>query len=542
MHGWEVITDLVVLLSVASVLGVIAERIGLSAIVGAILGGMLVGPGLLGWVQGDQLEVQYVAEFGVALLLFTIGLEITREKLVAFGLPGARAGLLQVVLTMAGASAVANLLGWEWPGSLAIGAMVALSSTAAVARSLFDSGQLESAHGRLALATLLVQDIAIVPLVVLLAVIGGPVQVGEVATELGFAGARFVVAVLIIGSVAILLIPRLLQSSHLSGNRELPVVLAVVTGVLAAWLSHELGLSAAVGAFIAGLALANSPFARQIRSDVAGLKAIFLTIFFASIGTLADLTWLAAPDRVLTVLLLACLIIVGKILATGLAARLAGAAAGTAIGVGFCVAQIGEFSFVLGGVARNEGLLAGETLDLFVAASVVTLLLVPMMVAVAPRVAAGLRSPVEGSTSKGGHGRVIVIGIGPSAQQALSCAREAGVPVTVIDFNSHEVLRRRQAGDEGIVGDARRPETLRAAGVARARLIVVSLPDPQAAAEVVRQVRTLAVSTPVVVRCGYNRAEAQLRVAGATEIVLEEDAVGLVLGRAVQDQLERAPV
>ncbi len=357
MHGWDVITDLVVLLSVASVLGVIAERIGLSSIVGAIVGGMLVGPGLLGWVHNDQFEVQYVAEFGVALLLFTIGLEITREKLIAFGLPGARAGILQVILTTVSAAAVANLLGWSWAASIAIGAMVALSSTAAVARSLFDSGQLESAHGRLAIATLLVQDLAIVPLVVLLTLIGGPVEVADVASELGFAGAKVVVAVLIIGAVAILLIPRLLHSSHLSGNRELPVVLAVVTGVLAAWLSHELGLSAAIGAFIAGLALANSPFARQIRSDVAGLKAIFLTIFFASIGTLADLTWLASPDRIVTVLLLACLIVVGKILATGLAARLAGAAAGTALGVGFCVAQIGEFSFVLGGVARNEGLL-----------------------------------------------------------------------------------------------------------------------------------------------------------------------------------------
>ncbi|MCP4758326.1 MAG: hypothetical protein GY894_05465 [Planctomycetes bacterium] len=542
MHGWDVITDLVVLLSVASVLGVIAERIGLSSIVGAIVGGMLVGPGLLGWVHNDQFEVQYVAEFGVALLLFTIGLEITREKLIAFGLPGARAGILQVILTTAGAAAVANLLGWSWAASIAIGAMVALSSTAAVARSLFDSGQLESAHGRLAIATLLVQDLAIVPLVVLLTLIGGPVEVADVASELGFAGAKVVVAVLIIGAVAILLIPRLLHSSHLSGNRELPVVLAVVTGVLAAWLSHELGLSAAIGAFIAGLALANSPFARQIRSDVAGLKAIFLTIFFASIGTLADLTWLASPDRIVTVLLLACLIVVGKILATGLAARLAGAAAGTALGVGFCVAQIGEFSFVLGGVARNEGLLESETLDLFVAASVVTLLFVPMMVGIAPRIAAGLRSSVDGAIARGGQGRVIVIGIGPSAAKAIQGARDAGVPVTVIDFNNQAVLRRRQAGDEGIVGDARRPELLRAAGVSRARMVVVSLPDPQAAAEVIRQVRSLAVSTPIVVRCGYNRAEAQLRAAGATEIVLEEEAVGLVLGRAVVDQLERAPV
>ncbi|MDP7574401.1 MAG: cation:proton antiporter, partial [Phycisphaerales bacterium] len=207
MNGWDVMTDLVVLLSVASLLGVIAERLKLSSIVGAIVAGMLVGPGVLGWVHDDHLEVQYVAEFGVALLLFTIGLEITREKLVAFGLAGAKAGVLQVILTLFGGAIAAWLFGWGLGGAIAIGSMVALSSTAAVARTLFDSGQLESTHGRMAVAILLVQDLAIVPLVIGLTMLGGPIEIQEVAAELGFAGARMVGAVLIIGLVAVLLIP-----------------------------------------------------------------------------------------------------------------------------------------------------------------------------------------------------------------------------------------------------------------------------------------------------------------------------------------------
>ena len=541
MHGWDVMTDLVILLSVAAVCGVVAERIGLSAIVGAILGGMLVGPGVLGWVHDDHLEVHYVAEFGVALLLFTIGLEITREKLIAFGLPGARAGMLQVVVTIAGAGFVANQFGWGVAASLAIGAMVALSSTAAVARLLFDAGQLESAHGRLALATLLVQDLAIVPLVIVLSLLGGEAGVSEVAYELGFAGGRIVVAFLIIGAVAILLVPRLLHSSHLSGNRELPVVLAVVTGVLAAWLAHELGLSAAIGAFIAGLALANSPFARQIRADVTGLKAIFLTIFFASIGTLADLTWLTSLEATLQVLLLAAAIVVGKLLAATLSARLAGVPLATGIAGAMCLAQIGEFSFVLGGVARNEGLLDQSTLDLFVAASVVSLLLVPLLVSLAGRIAPGWRRS-DAEEAAGGRGRVVVIGIGPSAMPTIESVGGSGVPMTVVDFNSQAVRDLRSKGIGGVVGDARRPEILRAAGVSSARLVVVSLPDPAAAAEVVRQIRTLAASVPIVARCGYNRAEGLLWDAGATDVVLEEEAVGLVMGRAAGTQLELAPV
>lgn len=540
MNGWDVMTDLVVLLSVASLLGVIAERLRLSSIVGAIVAGMLVGPGVLGWVHDDQLEVQYVAEFGVALLLFTIGLEITRERLVAFGIAGAKAGLLQVILTLTGGAVAAWLFGWGIGGSIAIGAMVALSSTAAVARTLFDSGQLESTHGRMAVAMLLVQDLAIVPLVIGLTMLGGPIEIQEVAVELGFAGARMVGAVLIIGLVAVLLIPRLLHSSHLSGNRELPIVLAVVTAVLAAWLAHELGLSAALGAFVAGLALANSPFARQIRADVTGLKAIFLTIFFASIGTLADLSWIFSSDHIGTVLLLACVIIVGKLLLGGLAARLAGATIGTALAAGMCVAQIGEFSFVLGSVAGAEGLLDDETLNLLVAASVVTLLFVPFMIAVAPRLAGGLLARGTGEATAG-RGRVVVIGIGPSAREALEAIRTAGVPLTAIDFNSRAVQRLRTEGDGGIVGDARRVEILAAAGVAHSRLVLLSIPDPQAAAAVIRQVRVLAPSVPIIARCSYNRAESQLRAAGATDVVLEEDAVGLVLGRAVGERLEQPP-
>jgi CPA2 family monovalent cation:H+ antiporter-2 len=542
MHGWDVITDLVVLLSVASVLGVAAERIGISAIVGAILAGMLVGPGLLGWVGNEHLEVQYVAEFGVALLLFTIGLEITRDKLVAFGLPGAKAGVIQVALTMVLGVIASIAFGWGWGASIAIGAMVALSSTAVVARTLFDTGQIESPHGRFSLATLLVQDLAIVPLVVLLALIGGPVEVGDIAVELGFAGARVVIAVLIIGLVAILLVPRLLRSTHISGNRELPVVLAVVTGVLAAWLSHELGLSAAIGAFIAGLALANSPYARQIRADVTGLKAIFLTIFFASIGTLADLPWIFSGDRIFGVLLLACLIIVGKTLVAGFAVRLSGAAVGTALATGLCLAQVGEFSFVLGGVARNEGLIDDETLDIFLAASVVTLLLVPGLISAAPRVAARASGAVTRGVVLAGQGRAIIIGVGPSAWPSIEGIRATGVPITVVDFNSIAVQRMRDKGDFGVVGDARRADILRAAGVGAARLIVVSLPDPHAAAETIEQVRILAASVPIVARCRYNRSEPFLRRAGATSVILEEDAVGLVLGRAACKFLEQAPI
>ena len=537
MTGWEFVTDLVILLSSASLLAVIAERIGLSAIIGAIVAGMLVGPGVLGWVRNDHLEVQYVAEFGVALLLFTIGLEITRDRLRAFGLPGAGAGILQVSLTTILAAVVAMLIGWDGAGAIAIGAMVALSSTAAVARSLTDGGHLESAHGRMAIAMLLVQDLAIVPLVVLLAVLGGPVEVEQVAAELGSAGVRMVAAVLIIGLISVLLLPRLLQSSRVSGNRELPVVLAVVTGILAAWLSHEMGLSAALGAFVAGLALANSPFARQIRVDVTGLKAIFLTIFFASIGSLADLAWMLDGNRLFVILLLAGLVISGKTLLAAVSVRLIGIAPATGLAAGICVAQIGEFSFVLGGVARAEGLLGDHTLNLFIGTSVVTLLFVPLMVNVASRIAGQARSSRSPVAASGDAPRVVVIGIGPSATQSIELVSASGHALSVIDLNDRAVMRMRQEGVVGLVGDARREEMLLAAGVALAPMVVVTLPDPVATAAVVERVRVLAPKTRIVARCSYNRAESLLRRAGVDDLILEEDAVGDMLAQAVADGL-----
>ena len=215
---------------------------------------------------------------------------------------------------------------------------------------------------------------------------------------------------------------------------------------------------------------------------------------------------------------------------------MARAPSGTFIAAGVCLAQIGEFSFVLGGIARNEGLLSDETLDLFVAASVITLLLVPGMVALAPRIA-GRRweHMVSAGSSEGGH--AVVIGIGPSAAPSLRSLADAGVPVTVIDFNSEAVMAHVQAGSGGVVGDARRPEILRAADVRMASMVIVSLPDPLAVAAVVEQVRLLAADVQIVVRCSYNRAQPRLVRAGADTVVLEEDAVGQVLGAVVEEQI-----
>jgi len=207
------------------------------------------------------------------------------------------------------------------------------------------------------------------------------------------------------------------------------------------------------------------------------------------------------------------------------------------VAAGICVAQIGEFSFVLGGVARAEGLLSDDTLNLFIGTSIVTLLLVPWMVSAGSRLAAGGRPKRSAKMVDATTTPIVVIGIGPSATRSMELVQASEHALAVIDLNDRAVIRMRQEGAVGLVGDARREEMLQAAGVERALMVIVTLPDPVATAAVVERVRVLAPETRIVARCSYNRAESLLRRAGGDDLILEEDAVGDMLAQAVESSL-----
>jgi CPA2 family monovalent cation:H+ antiporter-2 len=547
---WTLMGDVIILLGAAALMGLVCERIGLSGIVGAMLAGVCVGPGAFDLVgDGDSLAaLENVAEIGVALLLFTIGLEITREKLRTFGTRSAVSGSLQIVLTMAVVTGISLLLGLDIKAAITVGAIVSLSSTAAVASLLRDRGETESLHGRLAMGVLITQDVALVPLVLLVTFMGTTGDGGEVARQLGQAVWAMLSVVIVILIAGLWVLPQILRRTNTSGNHDLPVVMALVTGLLGALLCHSMGLSPALGAFVAGLALADSPFARQIRSDVSVLKAVFLTLFFASIGTLADVSWLMEDGHLWIVLSVALGLIVCKAVVASIALRIAGATTAAAIGAGLCLAEIGEFSFVLGAVGKDVQVLDDDTFQVLTSASLFTLLAVPLLLFGARPVGERLaRLLGQGSgeiktqgTGRSGH--VVIVGGGPSGRMALQVLIEHGMDAVVIDLNPHtaDVLEKLELG--AVVGDATRREILQEVSLEHAAAVLVTLPDPVSAVRVIENVRSCAPSVPIIARGRYNRHAAMLSRAGADIVVQEEDRVGDVLGHEVVKRLGAKPL
>lgn len=547
---WSLMGDVIILLGAAAFLGMVCERIGLSAIVGAMVAGVVVGPGVFNFIGegGSLAAIGTVAEVGVALLLFTIGLEITRSKLRAFGTTSALAGIVQIVGTGGVCTVVAMWFGLGLTEGIAIGAVVSLSSTAAVAGLLADRGETESPHGRLAMGILITQDVALVPLVLLVTFMGGSSEGVSVREELEQTAWAIVMVVTVVLVGGLWVLPHILRKTNTSGNHDLPVVMAVVAGLMAAYLCEQVGLSPALGAFLTGLALADSPFARQIRSDVAVLKAVFLTLFFASIGTLADPSWLMEGNHLWVVLAVALALIAGKALLAMGAGLIAGATLAAAAGAGLVVAEIGEFSFVLGAVGRDVGLLDQETFQILTSASLFTLLAVPLL-AVAARPAGDALakvfgrspSPVEAhGANREGH--VVIVGGGPAGRVALQVLIEHGYDAVVVDMNPRtaDVLQQMELG--AVVGDATRRELMKEVSLSTAAAVLVTLPDPVSAVRVIENVRSCAASIPIIARGRYNRHSFLLRQAGADVIVNEEDKVGEVLGREVVDRLGSRPL
>ncbi|MCP4835784.1 MAG: hypothetical protein GY895_13600, partial [Phycisphaera sp.] len=314
--GWRFLGELLLLLGGAVAAGAALEAIGVSAIIGYLLAGVVLGPGLTGLV-GDVDSFQLVAELGVALLLFSIGLEMTPAKLRGFGVRGIVVGFMQVIITLAAAAGVALLFGLGISASIVVGCMVAMSSTAVVVRLLVDRGELDAPRGREALSVLLAQDVAVVPMLVVVGILGSKnapessSPAGAATEQLADAALGLLAVVAILAVVGIFLLPRILGASVFRKNRDFAIVVAIITCMVAAWGSHALDLSPALGAFVAGLVLARVSFARQIRADTGALRAVFLTLFFASIGLLAQVGEMLQP-RILA--MVAGILVIGLLL------------------------------------------------------------------------------------------------------------------------------------------------------------------------------------------------------------------------------------
>jgi CPA2 family monovalent cation:H+ antiporter-2 len=534
MDFWSAVLDILILLGAAMLLGALCERLKQSALLGYLLAGSLLGPNSLNVLPSHEM-VSTVAELGIALLLFSIGLEFSWRRLRSVGAIAAGGGTLQILLTGAATALLCGVVGLDGPAALAIGAIVAMSSTAAVLRVLAGRQEIDAVHGRNALGILLLQDMAVVPAALFVAALGvggGFAQVGwAVVQALGLATA-------LAGTLYLLVsygLPRLLGAELVVTNRDLSILLAIVTATGTAWLSHALGFSPVLGAFVAGMVLAESPFATQIRADIAPLHTLFVTLFFTAIGMLADPGWAMEHWALLAGVVL--LIVAGKTAVTAGVARLFRFAPGQSLATGLVLAQLGEFSLILAILARDGQVIGSNLFDLIVAAMIVTLFLTPYLAALAPRLATAVGrimthehrvlTAAEAGRDEALSGHLVVVGFGPAGQRvAETLMGSSDLRVVVTDLNSSTLDLARSYGLQTVVGDATRESVLARLHIRTAAAVAITLPDPRTARQVVQMVRALAPDTRIVVRSRYHVHRWQLDVAGAHTVVDEEDEVG----------------
>jgi len=546
---WAALFDLLILLAAALLLGAVCERLRQNAIVGYLLAGMLLGPNAFNIISSGA-QVRALAELGVALLLFTIGLEFSWRRLRRMGAVVLGGGALQVILTAAVVTGGAMLFGLPPRTAVAIGSIIALSSTACVVRVLVARAELDSIQGRNALGILLVQDLAVVPLVILVTVLGrGDTSWQMVGTLLRTIG----LALLLVAAFFVLfnyIVPRLLGTQTMQRNRELPVLLAVVVGLGSAWAAHRIGSSPAVGAFVAGLLLAETPFARQIRADIASLRTLLMTLFFSSIGMLGDPGWVAGHWAALGAVVAG--IVIGKPLVIWGLLRAFGRTHRHALGTGMCLGQVGEFSFVLAAVALASGIMSDGQFKLIVAATITTLFLTPYLVAAAPAVSHWIVSRLErrglvrvfarpvAAVAPRPEGHLLIIGFGPAGQAVAETLLNRADDVWVVDLNARAVTAARRLGFRGFVGDAAHPQVLDDLDFAAAKAVVITVPDPIAARNIIQHVKARNPDVCILARARYHVYRWELDFAGASVVVDEEQQVGRRLAIELRKVLRAA--
>ena len=538
--------ELVLLYLIAAVAGVVACRLAkLPPMLGYLAAGVLIGPNAMALAK-DSGGVQYLAEFGVVFLMFVIGLEFNLPKLksmrrLVFGL-----GLAQVVLTIAGTVFGHYLLTWvfsftsrpwelSWQGAVVLAGAMAMSSTAIVVKMMADRLELESEHGRRVIGVLLLQDLAVVPLLVLIPALNS--SGADMAVSLGLATlkATLLLTVLLVGGQKVMRWWLTLVARRKSEELFILNVLLITLGL--AWMTEHAGLSLALGAFVAGMLIAETEYKHQVETDIRPFHDVLLGLFFITIGMKLD--WRPVLDQWYLVLMLTLLPVLAKFALVAALARMFGAAPGVALRTGLYLAQAGEFGFVLLTLGAQHRLIEPQWMSPVLASMVLSMLATPMLIMYSNRIVLKLSASdwlmqsvamtTIAKRSINAEAHVIIAGYGRSGQNLARLLDGEHIPYMALDLDPDRVRQAAAAGQSVVFGDAARLQSLMAAGLARASAVVVSYHDTPSALKILRQVREHAPKVPVIVRTLDDSDIERLQAAGATEVVPEAIEGSLML-------------
>ena len=547
MHDITLILTLTTALTVALLFGFATQALRLSPIVGYLLAGIAVGPFTPGF-EADHGIAEQLAEVGVILLMFGVGLQFHLRELVAvkgIAVPGA---LVQsAVATLLGAG-VGRLAGWEWPTALVFGGAMSVASTVVLVRVLGDNHALHTRTGHVAVGWLVVEDLLTVVALVLLPMLLGPEAGGGaagVATALGGAALKIVLLVALLVVVGGRIIPRFLERVAATRSRELFTlsVLVIALGI-AVGSARIFGVSMALGAFLAGMIVGRSEFSLRAASEALPMRDAFAVLFFVSVGMIFDpRTIVEAPGLVAATL---AVVVVAKPLAALAIALGLGYPLRVALPVAVALAQIGEFSFMLAAVARELGAMPDQAVDALVAAAIASITLNPILYRAVQPVEAWLSRRIPGEPAletdeshvdvDAPH-RAVVVGYGPVGQTVTQLLLDNGIEPVVVELNLDTVRRLRAFDVRAVYGDASRPEILAEAEIGLARHLVLTAAAGAADAEIVRRARELNPGIRVVARTQHVHEVPGLRDAGATDVFSGEGEVALAMTTSILKHL-----
>lgn len=532
--------DVLIILSAGLVAGLICRRLRISVLIGYLVAGVLLGQGVLGWVLDNDHQIEHFAEAGVFLLLFSIGLEFSLDDLRRLGRNLFLGGGSQMLLVAVPVAVVLVAYGRDWKPAVLIGAAVAFSSTVLVFKALSEWGQSERSHGIRAIGILLFQDAALIPLLLMVPLLTGtgPEIGGWVVVRLAASSVLFVFAIAGIRfALARHVIPILAR--YRSPDLVILSTLVALGGVTLA--AHSVGLPPAVGAFAAGLIFNGNRWTKQIDSLVLPFREAFAAIFFVSLGLILDPRVVMQSPLLMVGMLVA---VIGlKTIGATLALRITGLPLRHAFGMGLGLAHVGEFAFVLVLLGLDSGVVSSDDYQRLIGVAVGSLILTPPLMKIGLRLIASETSeqdqPFETLVPVSQTRDAIVIGAGPIGRQMASQLEISGYDVCLIDLSPINLHPFGAEGFRTVAGDASSPETLQRAGIESASLIIVCVPDDEAAFRIVRTIHKINSAVTMVVRCRYRSNVRRITKAGANQVVSEESEASLALFRIVESLGER---
>jgi CPA2 family monovalent cation:H+ antiporter-2 len=540
--------ELAVIAGLGVVVAVVLATLRLPTVAGLLVAGALAGPFGFRLIHSTA-AIEVLAEIGVVLLLFTIGLEFSLTRLRRIFKQVAIGGSIQVGLTIAAVWALGSAFGRPSGLSLFYGFVFALSSTAIVLRALSERNELDAPHGRFIVGALIFQDLCVVPMVLIVPLLGNAGTGGNAGLHIAIALAKATAVVVATVVVSRVVVPRALAWVDASRSREVFLLAVLALCIGTAWLTSMAGLSLALGAFLGGMVVADTEFGHRALGDVLPLRDAFVSIFFISLGMLFDYRAVLESPVLFAVLL------AGFVLGKGALATLAAAAmrfparAAWLAGVG--LAQFGEFGFVLTRLGQDSGIITAGDSRRLLAAGVVSMFCTPVLVRIAPHFSAGERllAPLERLLGARGidelpaehevrHGHVIIVGYGVAGRLVARALERCGVPYLVLELNAETVRTARAEGLPVYYGDATSMEAVSHAGIARARALVLVMNDPIAAVRVVDAVKRAAPEIPLLIRSRYLLDQKKLLALGATDVVAEEVESGVEMLARLLRRLE----